>query len=447
MRLLPVLIFSSLVVYSTCLGTPTDQSQTQSETENDWMNGTAQSFTAGYDGLLTAIRLPISRIDGPASLTLEVRHVNSSGIPAGPILASGTLAGTEIDAGATQWYTVALDTPYQQVKLEKLSFTVQQTADGEPYGWLEYGQSTNNPYPGGLMYYQGYYGPSGWTYDEGHLDFAFETLVTPTNDPSLIFRSYTPSAATVGFSSPNGGEASLVEVTHDVEIHGISVRNRMGADGALRFVILGGSEFDVLLATPAVSFSNETSASWKRSPELSFTLEGGERYLIGCVRNVSVAECWDQVSESQNGITSELSVGCLQGFDTPEYSHQCVLGEDRAFRLYGPPPTTTNGTPLAWMDGFGLSTDETDPDLDGHRSWQEYVSGTDPTNGQSCFTVRVANSTLIWSPVSNRIYAIEQTTNITTGFAQITNGVTASPFAVPLTNNTMFFRMKVQLTE
>ena len=40
------------------------------------------------------------------------------------------------------------------------------------------------------MYYTPMYGPDGWSYDEGHLDFAFETLVIPK--PRLMIEGITP---------------------------------------------------------------------------------------------------------------------------------------------------------------------------------------------------------------------------------------------------------------
>ena len=109
---------------------------------------------------------------------------------------------------------------------------------------------------------------------------------------------------------------------------------------------------------------------------------------------------------------------------------------------------TTNGTPLAWLDEHNLSTDTDDSDLDGFTTWQEYICGTNPTNNQSFFSVSIStNSALSWCVVTNRSYSIEQTTNLTTGFTQVTNGLTESSFSMPTTNNAMYLRVKVQLIE
>jgi hypothetical protein len=110
-------------------------------------------------------------------------------------------------------------------------------------------------------------------------------------------------------------------------------------------------------------------------------------------------------------------------------------------------PKTAHGTPLSWMSQHDLPSDTTDPDLDGQLSWQEYICGTNPTNSQSFFSANISNSALSWNVVTNRIYSIESTVNLTTGFSQITNRLTEGSFSIPTTNDTMYFRINVQLAE
>lgn len=180
MKFSKVFLFSWFIAYSlSCYGTPVDQSQTQSEKMNDWSSGVAQSFTVGYSGLLTAIRLPVQRKNGPRDLTLELTHIDANNIPTGPLLASGTLLGSDFVAGTTQWYTFKFAVPYEQTQGERLSFTLRIGPAGTPYGWLQFGQSTNNPYSSGLLYYSGTYGSQGWAYDKAYLDLAFQTLAVP----------------------------------------------------------------------------------------------------------------------------------------------------------------------------------------------------------------------------------------------------------------------------
>jgi hypothetical protein len=67
-------------------------------------------------------------------------------------------------------------------------------------------------------------------------------------------------------------------------------------------------------------------------------------------------------------------------------------------------PHTTNGTPVAWLDRFGLgaqpyaAADRTDGDLDGMMAWQEYQTGTDPALADSLFKIIDYDPTgaLIW---------------------------------------------------
>ena len=176
------LLASLLIVLgagTSVLSTTTDQSQTESLKENDWNSGVAQTFTAGYLGYLKGVRMLVRAVDGPRDLTLELRHVDANNVPTGPLLASGTLPGGSLVVGLAKWYTVAFDIPYIQNVGEKLSFTLEIGPLSNPYGYLKFGQSTNNPYGGGLMYYPNTYGASRWTYDQAYLDFAFQTLVIP----------------------------------------------------------------------------------------------------------------------------------------------------------------------------------------------------------------------------------------------------------------------------
>ncbi len=167
----------ALCLCCACSAATVEQSQTVYEKMNDWSSGTAQSFRAGRSATLTGIRLLVLRKNGPRDLSVELRHVGADQAPAGPVLASGSLPGSAFEPGVVQWRTVAFDRPYEQAEGEVLSFTVRQGSAGDWYGWLEFGMSTQNPYAPGIMYYAGNYGPNAWTYLEGRLDFAFETLV------------------------------------------------------------------------------------------------------------------------------------------------------------------------------------------------------------------------------------------------------------------------------
>lgn len=100
--------------------------------------------------------------------------------------------------------------------------------------------------------------------------------------------------------------------------------------------------------------------------------------------------------------------------------------------------TNTNSLPNWWeMLFFGgptAATANADPDSDGAINQEEYLAGTDPTNGQSRFEVStvtpVASNTfwVSWPSVAGRHYSIVQTTNLAAGsFATLVTNLTATP--------------------
>ena len=75
----------------------------------------------------------------------------------------------------------------------------------------------------------------------------------------------------------------------------------------------------------------------------------------------------------------------------------------------------------AWLAQFGLPTDGsadfTDPDGDGLNNWQEWLSGTDPTNGLSVLRLLPATDdgsgvNVTWRSITNRSYFLERSTNL-----------------------------------
>jgi hypothetical protein len=101
-----------------------------------------------------------------------------------------------------------------------------------------------------------------------------------------------------------------------------------------------------------------------------------------------------------------------------------------------------------WLSAYGLPSDGTadnaDSDADGMNNWQEYVAGTNPTNSTSVFKITNeqiisgTNIVLHWSSVSNRLYDILRSTNLTSGSSAPVPGATnliATPPENSWTNN------------
>jgi hypothetical protein len=79
------------------------------------------------------------------------------------------------------------------------------------------------------------------------------------------------------------------------------------------------------------------------------------------------------------------------------------------------------GTPYSWLAQYGLTNfdadAQTDIDLDGLLTWQEYIAGTVPTNSASCFRAAEGpRNVLGWNSVSGRVYNVYWTTNLMSGF-------------------------------
>jgi hypothetical protein len=94
------------------------------------------------------------------------------------------------------------------------------------------------------------------------------------------------------------------------------------------------------------------------------------------------------------------------------------------------PAASGANVPYSWMAGYGLTNSGAtfdqaavvDHDGDGLTTWQEYITGTDPTNGTSCFkatqtTARSNLNVIAWTAQSNRVYSVYWSTNLVKGFA------------------------------
>lgn len=123
-----------------------------------------------------------------------------------------------------------------------------------------------------------------------------------------------------------------------------------------------------------------------------------------------------------------------------------------------------HGVPERWLAGHGLTNfpgDETgDPDADGQETWQEYATGTNPTNARSVFAVNPAATPLAdgglvvrWSSATGRQYRVERATNLEAGFDRVLqSGIQGRPPENTYTDRTahafreLFFRVVTELT-
>ena len=100
---------------------------------------------------------------------------------------------------------------------------------------------------------------------------------------------------------------------------------------------------------------------------------------------------------------------------------------------------SVQGTPYWWLYDQGLTNDTyeavdlLDTDGDGLVSWEEYIAGTDPTQAGSGLTVEAdvqplgGGFVVRWPSVADRIYAVESTTNLLSGFQSLESDIAATP--------------------
>jgi hypothetical protein len=107
--------------------------------------------------------------------------------------------------------------------------------------------------------------------------------------------------------------------------------------------------------------------------------------------------------------------------------------------------------PYEWLAGYGLTNYDADAvadkDLDGVKTWQEYIAGTVPTNAASVFKVAQAvRNVVTWSPVvTGRVYSVHWSTNLVKGFTELAGNAT-SPHTNTLPNSRVnHYQIKVRM--
>jgi hypothetical protein len=150
-----------------------DQSNRSLSGTQDWGQQIGQSFTAGVEGMLTALRVAIDQCESPRELLVYLQTADGEGRPTGQVLASGTLL---IDAGGKKgvhWYEIPFSRPCHQGKNERLIYLLVPGAPSGAFGYFEYGYSKGDAYPGGCVF------TGIGRYRERNTDFdlLFETVV------------------------------------------------------------------------------------------------------------------------------------------------------------------------------------------------------------------------------------------------------------------------------
>ena len=156
-----------------------DQSQTTISQFDDIGSKSGQTFTAGINASLTAVRLRVAAHSNGSifgsDFVLSLRST-LSGTPTNTILASGNFSRSVLQPNVPQWVTVDFGTPYQQIAGQRLAFTIQELSGGGVNGYNTYGNTPTNPYTNGQMFFD--FTP-GQPLASSSSDFAFQTVVLP----------------------------------------------------------------------------------------------------------------------------------------------------------------------------------------------------------------------------------------------------------------------------
>ena len=116
-----------------------------------------------------------------------------------------------------------------------------------------------------------------------------------------------------------------------------------------------------------------------------------------------------------------------------------------------------NGLPNDWEDEYGQSDPYADFDFDGFDNLSEFISGTDPTNGASFFTVgqtlaEVGGTNCFvveWISIPDRLYSVQWSTNLVAGFQPLETSIEFPQNSYTDTTHNAesasFYKIKVQL--
>jgi subtilisin-like proprotein convertase family protein len=121
---------------------------------------------------------------------------------------------------------------------------------------------------------------------------------------------------------------------------------------------------------------------------------------------------------------------------------------------FAPNVTPNTATPEWWLAQYGLTNFNTDAladiDLDGLKTWQEYIAGCNPTDKTSCFHVTKNDWNVIgWDAVSGRVYSVYWATNLLSGFQCLESNIpwTRESFTNANTAPCGYYKIDVRLEE
>ncbi len=211
--------------------------------------------------------------------------------------------------------------------------------------------------------------------------------------------------------------------------------------GGSNFVPVGGarlSQFDGD-GTNATSGADDDGSRSTRRWELAIPWASLNAAGVASISNLHLAAVL--VSSATNGndryLSGNMIADAVSGpLANGNYGFGFATITPRSIELPANPDSDNDGLPDAWellyFGSLGVLGNATDYDVDGQSDWNEYLSGTNPTNANSLFEVAGANpgasAILQWSSATGRTYSIKSNTNLFNSiWLTVTSGIPATP--------------------
>ena len=155
-------------------------------------------------------------------------------------------------------------------------------------------------------------------------------------------------------------------------------------------------------------------------------------------RNIHMIN-WFHVKKFEDGFTKDLKIA-EDGSGGVVYASYYNRIKDVYFLTNMVTDVDGDGLPDSWelqyFDGVTNADAGTDSDDDSFSNWDEYLCGTQPMSEFSLFELSPAGSVvtnagggfvLEWGSATNRLYAIDRSTNLLSGFSEIATAISSTP--------------------
>ncbi len=207
-----------------------DQQQEHADIYPDWGHGPGQTFTAGMNGILTALDIMILHSNNPGSAEFILWQTDSAGFAVGSAITTGRLDKADVIYPTPSWYRVYFDPPYIQSEGEHLAFTIYLLTFGSD-GWNDYGLATNDYYEGG---FRKHWSGSVLNAFTNH-DWAFRTYVIPSTPVS--FEVHDSSHFLLGIDQGQTDATYILQTTTNLLSPWVDILTNAGTGAAQEWTI------------------------------------------------------------------------------------------------------------------------------------------------------------------------------------------------------------------